>query len=469
MCSCIFAFVAANTVFTFYVEFGAGLGVLGVQTFFEVLMMAVYLWARTLASRAVPTDPSGEAKLLIWVIFLGDAFAEVAFVNLEFGSTEFWVLVMLDFFMIVMRDADLWDELSKLLKNLCGERLGKWLSFGLAVAGGDDDVAVNQLDNELDHVEGTKTRKRRFIKMRMVSSQAVASEFVVTGCFLAISAACYVLNQNGVVAYMQLIPAEAGVSADCIDPCVCDENGIVGGAFSNIDGGCVLRPTLPIWGGLLSTDASMIVEPLCLVPAACQELGNSTNVIRAAIPDYNPLASYSYRICTIDEPTSDVCDPGPAQVRDNVLSFMVVFAIQLLALLVSKIIIMWKTRKMVDKNNRDRRRRLFNVLNAQTLAYVDAFVKREELQEDQHQVQMRSSEGLTPKQRILRGVRAMMFVRRLKASAKKKYTVDGMMLEVTEAVAQHWKEIWIYYLVFVVATMQWMFVILAGMTAIRET
>ena len=46
------------------------------QVFFEVLMMAVFLWARMLASRAVPTDPSGEAKLLIWIIFLGDVRAQ---------------------------------------------------------------------------------------------------------------------------------------------------------------------------------------------------------------------------------------------------------------------------------------------------------------------------------------------------------------------------------------------------------
>ncbi len=47
------------------------------QVFFEALMVLVFLWARTLARRAVPGDPSKEAKLLIWVIFLGDAFAEL--------------------------------------------------------------------------------------------------------------------------------------------------------------------------------------------------------------------------------------------------------------------------------------------------------------------------------------------------------------------------------------------------------
>ena len=52
-------------------------GTLGVQVFFEATMVLVFLWARTLARRAVPGAPSKEAKLLIWVIFMGDAFAEL--------------------------------------------------------------------------------------------------------------------------------------------------------------------------------------------------------------------------------------------------------------------------------------------------------------------------------------------------------------------------------------------------------
>jgi hypothetical protein len=72
---------------------------------FEVFVLLVFLWARTLAARAFPRDPSGEAKALIWIIFASDTFAEMAFVNVEFGSDVFWVMVFMDFAMIVMRDA----------------------------------------------------------------------------------------------------------------------------------------------------------------------------------------------------------------------------------------------------------------------------------------------------------------------------------------------------------------------------
>ena len=72
----------------------------------------------------------------------------------------------------------------------------------LAAIGGDEDVAVNQLDDELEKVEGSKTRKMRFLKMRMVASQAVASEFVVTGCFLMVSLSSYILNQVIISVYI---------------------------------------------------------------------------------------------------------------------------------------------------------------------------------------------------------------------------------------------------------------------------
>eukprot|EP01048_Picozoa_sp_COSAG05_P005346 COSAG05_NODE_314_length_11610_cov_17.223265_9_plen_82_part_00 len=81
--------------------------------------------------------------------------------------------------MILMRDADLYDDLGDVLKRLFGKRLGKLLTFTIAMAGGDEDVAANELDDEQNAVQGWKTRRRRFIKMRMVASQAVASEFIV--------------------------------------------------------------------------------------------------------------------------------------------------------------------------------------------------------------------------------------------------------------------------------------------------
>ena len=40
---------------------------------------------------------------------------ELAFINVPFGSTSFWTLLLVDFVMLVMRDADLWDDVANAL------------------------------------------------------------------------------------------------------------------------------------------------------------------------------------------------------------------------------------------------------------------------------------------------------------------------------------------------------------------
>eukprot|EP01048_Picozoa_sp_COSAG05_P005344 COSAG05_NODE_314_length_11610_cov_17.223265_7_plen_127_part_00 len=110
---------------------------------------------------------------------------------------------------------------------------------------------------------------------------------------------------------------------------------------------------------------------------------------------------------------------------------------------------------MVDKNNRRRRKNLWN-LDASTLRQAETFVQNEP--ELQLQVKMRSRDGLTPKQMLRRGIRAMLFLRRLQASAKQKTTVDGVMLEVAEAVAKHWRDVRGYYCAVVVGNMAILFI-----------
>jgi len=85
---------------------------------------------------------------------------------------------------------DLWDELGTYLKRCCGKQRGKWISFFIAMSAGETDIAANELDDEQEGVKGSKTRRQKFIKVRMVASQAVASEFIVTGCFLVVSSLC---------------------------------------------------------------------------------------------------------------------------------------------------------------------------------------------------------------------------------------------------------------------------------------
>lgn len=415
-----------------------------------------------------------------------------AFINIEFMSQEFWILLLLDFFMIVMRDADLWDELGKCLKKTCGKRLGKAISFAMAVASGDTDLAAAELDDEERGLEGSKTRRRKYFKVRMVASQAVASEFVVTGCFLAISASTFIMNKSGFVAYMQLIPLHAGVSADCDDPCVCDGDGAVGGVYTNLEGGCVFRSSLE--SGIGAVDISELTHRLCMVPNACLDIGNSTAVILDAATggnnEWKQPGPYQFALCSLGSPTSDVCDPGADQVRSNTMSFVVVvsnlqpacvlgscvyvlsppyvctcvavsdirtmrwqFVAQILALGLSKLILMCKVRRMVDDGNQERRKMLWreNKATQRIVEEIEAIEATRQAEESfQRPMEIRDSGNLTPKQRVRRGIRAWMFTRRLTLAAKRKDTVEKLVLEVAEAVAEHWKDIQWYY--FAVAT-----------------
>eukprot|EP01050_Picozoa_sp_SAG11_P014729 SAG11_NODE_1845_length_4177_cov_2.602256_1_plen_104_part_00 len=90
----------------------------------------------------MPQVDVSAALFLQMFLLLSDVFAELAFVNVAFGSlstpspyaslglrpdmlrlllnvlgnfpqAQFWILVAVDFFMLVMRDADLWEDLAE--------------------------------------------------------------------------------------------------------------------------------------------------------------------------------------------------------------------------------------------------------------------------------------------------------------------------------------------------------------------
>jgi hypothetical protein len=128
------------TAFNLYSWLGGPDGsVLGCQIAIEVLMLLLYLYARTRARRAFGASPTHEARALSMYLLLSDgaravigseyqlhttfirshcplglsdcwlfaAFAELAFVNTPFAGGQFWALVFVDFVMLLMRDVSL--------------------------------------------------------------------------------------------------------------------------------------------------------------------------------------------------------------------------------------------------------------------------------------------------------------------------------------------------------------------------
>ena len=71
-------------------------------------MLLVYLFARILARRGFGFNPSYEARSLFMFLLVSDIFAELAFVNIVFGSFQFFTLLALDFIMLVKPFVSFW-------------------------------------------------------------------------------------------------------------------------------------------------------------------------------------------------------------------------------------------------------------------------------------------------------------------------------------------------------------------------
>lgn len=85
--------------------------------------------------------------------------------------------------MLLMRDADLWTDVSARLNHCLGDKLGNAIGFCMELGAGETDLAAGRI--EATHGDPPRqVYRRRLITARMVSSQAVVSEFVVTGVFL---------------------------------------------------------------------------------------------------------------------------------------------------------------------------------------------------------------------------------------------------------------------------------------------
>jgi hypothetical protein len=119
-------------------------------------------------------------------------------------------------------------------------------------------------------------------------------------------------------------------------------------------------------------------------------------------------------------------------------SFIVVFTAQILALVVSKFILIWKMRKMVDENNQARRS-LLAVFDTGTLKRAEAAVAQATREDEE--AKKAEETLLTPQERMQRQVKAIRFLHRLESAVQQRESVDDIILEVSEAVAAHWMEV----------------------------
>ena len=75
---------------------------------------------------------------------------------------------------------------------------------------------------------------------------------------------------------------------------------------------------------------------------------------------------------------------------------------------------------------------------------MEAFVARESERQDSDKLDQ--AEELAPLRKMQRQVQAIRFAHRLGKSADQKESLDDVVLEVAEAVAQHWLDVRLHYI-----------------------
>jgi hypothetical protein len=153
-------------------------------------------------------------------------------------------------------------------------------------------------------------------------------------------------------------------------------------------------------------------------------------------------AGFSWQTCTIGDPASDECDPATDPTRDNALAFATVFLVQCCAIALGHVVLMWKLRRMVADHQRYRRRAMSDpALERRARRFVaDAKARADETSsggQDSTKVTKMSAIARFRRAGIVAKFSAR--ARRAAQEAPKIETVDDVVLEISEIIAEHWK------------------------------
>ena len=106
----------------------------------------------------------------------------------------------------------------------------------------------------------------------------------MTGTFLMMTLSSWGLDTSGATAHYSLLPAPpASIEPGC-DACVCDLDGVVAGADTSADGGCLADRDL---FSVLSVGSATSPISLCPVPRECGDAAvqNATQAMKAAFDE----------------------------------------------------------------------------------------------------------------------------------------------------------------------------------------
>jgi hypothetical protein len=302
----------------------------------------------------------------------------------------------------------------------------------------------------------------------------VASEFLVTATFLMVTVGSWVLVSSGATAHLVLLPTPPAAIEPGCDACLCDLNAVIAGVDTGGVGGCAADRVID--GGNTGLVIPVTVPfLLCAVPKECADVGvqNATQAMQSVegvvsiAGAWHQPGGFSWRTCAVGDPASDECDPTADPTRDNALAFLTVFMVQCCAIALGHVVMMWKLGRMVAENQQNRRRAMADPALERRARRFVANAKAEEALQHKD----RAEEKMSAKRRFRRAVIVTKFgvrARKAAAQASAVESVDGVVLEISEAVAAHWKESLPFFVAGGTAAMQITF-LLAGFVVSAQT
>jgi hypothetical protein len=186
-------------------------GVLFVLMSLNLFLTAIYLNARLVARRCVPYD---TIPLFMFCLQLtGDFFTGMVFMDFSLKDWSFWVVLVFDIVLLVVRDADLWDDLASFIKRNSG-RIGVLvLRIGELLAGADitgyemrrSSAKSRTLPREQEGWREDLTDEQKAYVNRVLAENCVLSELTATMIMLTLISADLVMDSLGIPGRSSLI------------------------------------------------------------------------------------------------------------------------------------------------------------------------------------------------------------------------------------------------------------------------
>eukprot|EP00935_MAST-01C_sp_MAST-1C-sp1_P002120 g2120.t1 len=204
-----FPYMCANLMHLLMVALGTTqLALVVVLMVWSFFMIMVYLAVRTIAGRCTKHYTTIPV-LVLPVSLIGDLFSEMVFLDFSIDQPAFWLVLIFDIFMLVMRDADLWDDFASWFARKSGRIGALALVFAQLIAGEtdsadwifnrqkyDEQAAMQPTSSHFAYRAPTATEVARV--KRELTENCVVSELVSSSVLFVLILVDIILEKSGV-------------------------------------------------------------------------------------------------------------------------------------------------------------------------------------------------------------------------------------------------------------------------------